>query len=355
MGTRMLQRRGTSAEWTAANTILGDGEFGWNRTTGEIKVGDGATAWNVLPVSFVTKAVQDAAYVNRTLIDAAGDLLVGSADNTVVRLGKGADGQRLTMVAGAVVWADLPIAANPFSVVDAAGDLIVGSGNDAVTRLAKGANGTSLTVDGAGNLVWAVPSAIDSSKVAKAGDAMTGELKMRNNVGIRLSPGAGDVATDPKLTSAASIMYARKADGSYCPFDAGALYDNGSRVYSAANPPPPGMTVLGGASGQATNASANTSTASITFTAPSNGRVVIRASAQTSALSDSQLQFSLDNTNFYTAAQATHYGAGVSPGPVVPSAYGIVTFTGLTPGGSYTVYHRNTQAGALGFAYSVEG
>jgi hypothetical protein len=54
MGTRMLQRRGTAAEWAESNVILGDGEIGFERDTGEIKFGDGLTAWNDLPYHFAS-------------------------------------------------------------------------------------------------------------------------------------------------------------------------------------------------------------------------------------------------------------------------------------------------------------
>lgn len=57
----------------------------------------------------------------------------------------------------------------PKAVVDAAGDLIVGSGPDAVTRLAKGADGTWLSVAG-GALVWAAaPAAAASVATSVAG------------------------------------------------------------------------------------------------------------------------------------------------------------------------------------------
>jgi hypothetical protein len=41
-------RRGTAAQWTAANPILAAGEFGLETDTGRIKIGDGSTAWNSL-------------------------------------------------------------------------------------------------------------------------------------------------------------------------------------------------------------------------------------------------------------------------------------------------------------------
>lgn len=106
MGTRMLQRRGTTAEWTAANPVLGDGELGYDRTTGEVRVGDGVATWTALPSSkvHIPKATLDSLYVPLALVDAAGDLLVGSADNAIVRLGKGANGQILSVVGGVLTW-----------------------------------------------------------------------------------------------------------------------------------------------------------------------------------------------------------------------------------------------------------
>jgi hypothetical protein len=38
-------RRGTAAEWTAANPVLADGEPGVERDTGKVKFGDGVAAW----------------------------------------------------------------------------------------------------------------------------------------------------------------------------------------------------------------------------------------------------------------------------------------------------------------------
>ncbi len=49
MATRMQQRRGTMAEWTAANPVLLDGEIGFETDTHFIRVGDGVTAFLDLP------------------------------------------------------------------------------------------------------------------------------------------------------------------------------------------------------------------------------------------------------------------------------------------------------------------
>lgn len=52
MAVRMLQRRGTSAQWEAANPVLGDGEIGIAKDVGIIKVGDGETAWADLDIVY---------------------------------------------------------------------------------------------------------------------------------------------------------------------------------------------------------------------------------------------------------------------------------------------------------------
>lgn len=41
-------RRGNTTQWTAANPVLASGEPGFDVTTNEFKVGDGATAWDSL-------------------------------------------------------------------------------------------------------------------------------------------------------------------------------------------------------------------------------------------------------------------------------------------------------------------
>lgn len=41
-------RRGTAAQWTSANPVLGDGEWGLETDTGKTKMGLGSLAWNSL-------------------------------------------------------------------------------------------------------------------------------------------------------------------------------------------------------------------------------------------------------------------------------------------------------------------
>ena len=48
MATRMQQRRGTAAQWTAADPILASGEIGFESDTSQFKIGDGINHWDDL-------------------------------------------------------------------------------------------------------------------------------------------------------------------------------------------------------------------------------------------------------------------------------------------------------------------
>lgn len=76
--------------------------------------------------------------IPKSTVDAAGDLLVGTADNTVGRLAKGTDGQVLKMSAGAVAWG-----------ADDAGSGAVPSGTDGQILGYVGTTPTALDVDDA--------------------------------------------------------------------------------------------------------------------------------------------------------------------------------------------------------------
>ena len=47
-GVRIQVRRGTEAEWAAADPVLASGEWGLDRTNNIVKIGDGVTAWSLL-------------------------------------------------------------------------------------------------------------------------------------------------------------------------------------------------------------------------------------------------------------------------------------------------------------------
>jgi hypothetical protein len=97
-------------------------------------------------------AAPASAYIASTIIDAKGDLIVGSAADASSRLAVGTDGWVLTADSAqalGVKWAALPSGSLNVSTIDAKGDLLVGTANDAVSRLAAGTNGYVLVADSA--------------------------------------------------------------------------------------------------------------------------------------------------------------------------------------------------------------
>ena len=81
-------RRDTAANWTSNNPTLAAGEIGYESDNARYKIGDGSTAWTSL-------AYGGLGDISKYLIDAKGDLIAGSADNTPIRVAVGTDGQVL--------------------------------------------------------------------------------------------------------------------------------------------------------------------------------------------------------------------------------------------------------------------
>lgn len=52
MANKIQWRRDTAANWTSVNPVLSEGMPGYEKDTGRLKIGDGVTAWNLLPYSF---------------------------------------------------------------------------------------------------------------------------------------------------------------------------------------------------------------------------------------------------------------------------------------------------------------
>jgi len=93
MAIQIQVRRGTAAQWTAANTILASGELGLETDTIKWKYGDGATAWAQLPYASVPPGsiVDYAGAYNPATTYHSGEYVVGAdgityqcvKDNTV--------------------------------------------------------------------------------------------------------------------------------------------------------------------------------------------------------------------------------------------------------------------------------
>jgi len=80
MTTRMQQRRGTAAQWTAANPILAAGEIGFVTDTNKFKMGNGTSTWSQLEY-----------FSNAAELTAAINSIVGMAPETLNTLSEISD------------------------------------------------------------------------------------------------------------------------------------------------------------------------------------------------------------------------------------------------------------------------
>mgnify|MGYP000161338055 FL=1 len=69
MAVQIQVRNDTAANWTSANPVLAVGEFGYETDTGQVKVGDGSTAWSSLSYFGVSSTYVDNSI--SSLVDAA--------------------------------------------------------------------------------------------------------------------------------------------------------------------------------------------------------------------------------------------------------------------------------------------
>ena len=95
MAVQIQIRRGTAAAWTSANPTLAAGEFAVETDTDKYKFGDGSTAWTSLGYSSLPSTA-----ISNTVVDAKGDIIAATADNTVAKLTVGSNGQVLTAASG---------------------------------------------------------------------------------------------------------------------------------------------------------------------------------------------------------------------------------------------------------------
>jgi len=80
MATVIQVRRGTAAQWTATNPILGDGELALEKDTQKLKIGNGTTAWNSLPYAYTFVLVADGNETTKGLYEEAtlAEMLAGT-------------------------------------------------------------------------------------------------------------------------------------------------------------------------------------------------------------------------------------------------------------------------------------
>ena len=81
MATRMQQRRGTAAQWTAANPTLAAGEIGFETDTSKFKMGNGSSAWTAL--TYFANAAELAAIIDSApgALDTLNELAAAMGDD----------------------------------------------------------------------------------------------------------------------------------------------------------------------------------------------------------------------------------------------------------------------------------
>ena len=164
MPVQIQFRRDTAAAWTAANPVLAAGELGLETDTTYYKIGNGSTAWTSLAYGSIQGAIsnntvtaamiQSNAVITAKILDAnvTADKIASDAVTTAKILDSNVTTAK---IASSAVTAD-KIASNAWTtntVIDAAGDLLVGTASDTLGRIAIGTNEFLLTSNGT-TAVW---------------------------------------------------------------------------------------------------------------------------------------------------------------------------------------------------------
>lgn len=105
MAVQIQFRRGSTSDWSTANTVLAAGEMGIDTTTNQFKIGNGSTAWNSLSYAPINGTVADLDNITNVIITntAAGQFLKwnGSAwVNDAIDLGSDTTGDYVATITG---------------------------------------------------------------------------------------------------------------------------------------------------------------------------------------------------------------------------------------------------------------
>jgi hypothetical protein len=109
MAIQIQIRRGTAAQWTSANPVLGEGEPAYETDTGKIKYGDGTTAWTTLAYRGGSTLADTAPLVNGT-VSAGTATTVSRSDHVHPKDTTKQD--TLTLATGVQTWFGTPTSAN---------------------------------------------------------------------------------------------------------------------------------------------------------------------------------------------------------------------------------------------------
>lgn len=165
MSVQLQVRRDTAANWTSANPTLAAGEFGWEKDTKKIKVGDGATAWNSLAYSFTGLSDGD-----KGDITVSGSGATFTIDNDVVTYAKMQNASATARIlaritAGSGDYEEATIQQVLGLLVTTRGDLVTRDGST-VIRKAVGAANQFLGTDGT-DILWKSVSGCEVSRASQ--------------------------------------------------------------------------------------------------------------------------------------------------------------------------------------------
>jgi hypothetical protein len=164
-GAAAIRTLGSSIDTTTKalnpSTTLGDIEYRSATANTNTRLAIGTTGQVLSVVGGVPAwaTSDDANAIQNAIVDAKGDIVAASANDTPARLAVGTDNQRLVAASGETTGLKY-VADTQNTVVDAEGDLLVGDSADTLQRLAIGSNTQVLTVDTAvdGKIKWATPA-----------------------------------------------------------------------------------------------------------------------------------------------------------------------------------------------------
>jgi hypothetical protein len=184
-------RRDTAANWTSANPTLADGEMGIESDTQKYKIGNGYTVWNSLSYSSLP-----ATALSATTVDAKGDILVGTADDTIDNLSVGANGYVLEADSGetsGLKWSDR----KSIGLNAQTGTTYTLALNDA-GKVITATNASPVTITVPGNSTVAYP--IGTQIVVVAGGA--GAVTFSPVVGVTVNSKDSNLTIDGQYASA---------------------------------------------------------------------------------------------------------------------------------------------------------
>ena len=153
----------------------------------------GSTEYVALNTATSSASSSAATKIPLSTVTTAGDLILGTGNATVGRLGIGSSGQALIMSGTSVVWG-APVDATkiPLSTVTTAGDLILGTASSTVGRLGIGTNGHILTSNGT-TATWAAPAVTAAQLTATNTAVATAQSTADAKIPLSTVTTAGDL------------------------------------------------------------------------------------------------------------------------------------------------------------------